>query len=55
MPEDVGNQYQKNVRNVVIYSCLEELTHRAALTTCKNQVYEQMPYGVYSWNTCHAI
>ena len=47
MPEDGCNQYQPNVHNVVICSCLEQLTHWAALTTCKKEVREQMPFSFY--------
>ena len=39
----------KKVRNVLICSCLEQLTHWAALTTCKNQVWHrwQMTFSFY--------
>ena len=47
MPEDGCNQYKTHVRNVVICSCLEQLTHWAALTTCENQVREQIPFSFY--------
>ena len=47
MPEDGCNQYQPNVCNVLICSCLEQLTHWAALTTCKNKVWEHMPFSFY--------
>ena len=40
--------YQTNVHNVVICSCLEQLTHWAALTTCKNQVREQMTFRFFT-------
>ena len=40
------NRYHPNVRNVVICSCLEQLTHLATLTTCKN-LQEKMPFSFY--------
>ena len=40
-------QVPANVRNVVICSCLEQLTHWASRTTCKNQVWEQMYFSFY--------
>ena len=53
MPEDGCNKYQPNVRNVVICFGLEQLTHWAALTTCKyEQVWEQMPFSFYFATRC---